>query len=280
MSRLLLIDLSNLTHRSIHGYPPLSDSSGRPTHGAHGAGAITLKMIGAHRPTHLVAACDSPRADLVRRTIYAPYKAHRVDADDSVSHQLALAEKVLAALGARLERCAGWEADDVIATLARRWEGDEVVICSGDKDLLALVDERTRVHLLGRDVFVNPQICQDLTGLDPRQMTDYKALVGDSSDGFPGVPGIGDKGAKALLSLYGDLDGVIAAFARGELTGRAASAMAAGEQMGRVSYQLARMREDLDLDLRPAPWSFSAESADALDRLEMRSLADRVRREI
>lgn len=260
MNRLLVLDLSNITHRAIHGYPPLTDALGRPVQGAYGAGATALRLIGAHNPTHVVAACDTSRDGLLRKEWWPAYKEHRTGGDDTVRHQLATAAQVLRLLGFPCISVPRWEADDVCASYASSFDG-QVVIGTGDKDLLACVSERVRVHLLGRDLVVGPDECAELMGIRPDQVCDYKALVGDSSDGFPGVPGIGAKGALSLLGAHGTLDRVFAASAAGQIGGRAGKALAAGSDTGRVCQRLAALNEDLAVPM-PHPWALERDMAE------------------
>lgn len=275
MDRLLILDLSNITHRAIHGYPRMPDPEGRDIQGAFGAGVMALSMIRAHRPTHVIAACDSPRAQLARREMWERYKSQRGETDEAVAHQLRCARQVMRYLGIGCITEPRWEADDLCASHAASFAG-EVIIVSGDKDMLALVSDRVSVHLLGRDTLAGPEQCRQLMGVEPERVCDLKALVGDSSDGFPGVPGIGPKGAVALLEAHGTLEGVLAAHARGEISGRNANALEKGRELARVSYRLAHLRADLDVH-DPRPWSCARDAARAgLGEMGLGRLVDRL----
>lgn len=266
MPRLLVLDLSNITHRSIHGYPPLTNADGDPVQGAFGAGATAIRMIELYQPTHVLSAGDSSRNHLARRALSADYKAHRASGDPGVTFQLAMADEVMGALGIPRMYVPEWEADDICATLARRFEG-EVILVSGDKDLLALCDDRVRVHLLGKDYLVDGAMCQEIMGVRADQVTCLKALVGDSSDGYPGVPGIGAKGATALLSEHDSFEGIVAASEAGLISGRNQKALEKGLEQGRLSLELARMKEDLEL-AEVAPWQLDLRaSVEAMEAL-------------
>lgn len=261
MSRLLILDLSNMTHRAIHGYPPLTDPLGRPVQGAHGAGATALRLIHTYRPTHVAAACDTSRAGLLRKEWWPAYKEHRASGDDTVRHQLAAAAQVMRFLGIPCVGVDRWEADDVCASYAATFPG-KVIIGTGDKDMFASVSERVRVHLLGKDILVGDAECAQIMGVRPDQVCDYKTLVGDSSDGFPGVPGIGAKGALALLHAHGTLEAILTASAAGQIAGRAARALEAGVEIGRVCHRLATLNTDLAVPAL-APWRLEHDLAQA-----------------
>lgn len=261
MNRLLILDLSNITHRAIHGYPPLTDPLGRPVQGAYGAGATALRLVHTYRPTHVIAACDTSRAGLLRKEWWPAYKEHRASGDDTVRHQLASAAQVMRFLGIPCISAERWEADDVCASYAATFPG-KVIIGTGDKDMFASVNERVRVHLLGKDILVGEAECVQLMGIRPDQVCDYKALVGDSSDGFPGVPGIGAKGALALLEAHGTLEAIFAASAAGQITGRPAKRLVDGADTGRVCHRLATLNDRLELPT-PTAWRLQRDLAEA-----------------
>lgn len=269
---LLVIDVANVALRAIFGMPELLNTGGEPIQGGYGAGATILNLCRQYQPTHVVAARDPSRADLRRRTLSPAYKAHRPDADPDIVRQMQLAHRVIDALGIPWIGADAAEADDVAASLARQFPG-QVVIASADKDLLSTVTTcgRVKVHVFGRDVLADWDTVEQIIGVPPDKVTDYKALIGDSSDGYPGVPGIGPKMAQQLLAAYGTAEEVFAH--ADEVEGRAGTALRKGLDEGRLSLQLARLDDALDLDL-PDAWQPDIEAAQtALAALEMPSLA-------
>ena len=269
---LLIIDQSNVTLRALYAMPELTNRNGELIHAAYGSGSTTLSLIRRYQATHVVAAVDQPRDTLHRRQLSPAYKAHRPDSDPDIARQLRLGRSVLAALGVDLISCPEHEADDVAATLADRFEG-RVVIASADKDLLGTItaDGRVKVHQFGKERLVDWQVCIDAIGVAPDRVADLKALVGDSSDGYPGVPGIGPKMATQLLTDYPDAEAIFAAAAT--IEGRAGAALRKGLDEGRLSLRLARLHTRLPVEL-PAPWQPQLASAVAeLQALDMPVLA-------
>lgn len=276
MALLLILDFSNIVHRSLHGYPEMTNAAGEPVHGAYGAGASALRLIEQHRPTHVLAAMDAPRETLRRRTVVADYKDHRGERDEALAGQFALASKVYAALGIVPVGAAHEEADDVAATLAQRFPG-KVVIATGDKDLLGACSEdgRVVVHLLGKDLVVDAAGCEQIMGVAPSRVADLKALVGDPSDGYGGVRGIGAKGALRLLTDHGDLTGVLAAAP--EIEGAVGTRLRDGLEDARRSFALAQLNTEAEVPPVQARLRPTEEGAAELEALEMPALARRLR---
>jgi DNA polymerase-1 len=211
---LVLVDGSAVFHRGYHAIPHLSNAQGEPTNAVYGFLTIIIKVLGDLKPDYLIVAWDKSNKTF-RNEMYAEYKATRSAMDDDLRVQIAPTKELIKTLGLPMVEVDNYEADDIIGTLARKAEkqGDlEIVIATGDRDQLQLVDERTVV-----DMF-NPAGLQptryDLAkmkekyGLTPRQFIDYKAIVGDTSDNIPGIKGIGDKGAQKLLGEFKTLEGI------------------------------------------------------------------------
>lgn len=276
MALLLILDFSNIVHRSLHGYPEMTNAAGEPVHAAYGAGASALRLIEYHRPTHVLAAMDAPRETLRRREVVGDYKDHRGERDEGLASQFALAGAVYAALGITPVGAPREEADDVAATLARRFP-DRVVIATGDKDLLGACseDDRVVVHLLGKDIVVNARECRRMMGVAPALIADYKALVGDSSDGYGGVKGIGDKGARLLLEEHGDLEGALAA--ADSIPGALGSKLRDGIADARRSLALATLNDQADVPPVRALYRPDEDGATQLEELELPALARRLR---
>ena len=210
--RLLLVDAYGLIYRAFHAIPPLTNSRGILTNAAFGFTSILLRAIADAKPARAIVAFDAPGATH-RHERFPAYKAQRPSMPDELRSQVPLVRDLVAALGLPLLEAPGYEADDVIGTIAEqaRSEGWEVMIVSGDLDMLQLVGPN--VSLLhtakgGADAMViyDPAKIFERYGLTPEQIVDFKALKGDSSDNIPGVPGVGEKTAAKLIASFGSLE--------------------------------------------------------------------------
>lgn len=209
--RLLLVDAYGLIYRAFHAIPPLTNSRGQLTNAAFGFTSILLRAIADAHPKRAIVAFDAPGATH-RHERFPAYKAQRPSMPDELRSQVPLVRDLVAALGLPLLEAPGYEADDVIGTIAEqaRREGWEVLIVSGDLDMLQLVGPN--VSLLhtakgGADAMVtyDPPKIFERYGLTPEQIVDFKSLKGDSSDNIPGVPGVGEKTAVKLIAAFGSL---------------------------------------------------------------------------
>jgi DNA polymerase-1 len=210
MPSLWLVDGSHAIFRAYHALPHLSTRSGVPTNAVYGFTTMLLRAIREGSPTHLAVAFDE-EAKAKRSEIYSEYKATRGAAPEDLSPQFPLVRRVLEALRVPAVGFPGYEADDVIATLARRAraQGWEVVIVTGDKDLMQLVDDSLRSYDSMYEKWYGPKEVEEKWGVPPHQLSDLLALTGDKIDNIPGVPGVGEKTAASLLKEYGSLDAVL-----------------------------------------------------------------------
>ncbi|MDC0708297.1 DNA polymerase I [Stigmatella sp. ncwal1] len=208
---LTLIDASSFIFRAYHAVPPLSTSKGVPTNAVLGFTRMVLKSLKDLEPTHIALAFDKD-SRVERQKIDPNYKAHREGPPEDLVPQFALIRKVVEALNLPILEVPGWEADDVIGTLAARAkaEGFCVQVVTGDKDFIQIVDEDVRLFDPMKDVHTGPAEVKERLGIEPRQMRDYLSLIGDAVDNVPKVPGIGDKTAAALLQQFGDVDTMLA----------------------------------------------------------------------
>ncbi|HYZ89553.1 MAG TPA: DNA polymerase I [Myxococcales bacterium] len=211
MPSLWLVDGSHAIFRAYHALPHLSTRQGVPTNAVYGFTTMLLRAIREGSPTHLAVAFDE-EGKQARSAIYAEYKATRGAPPDDLSPQFPLVRRVLEALNVPAVGMPGWEADDVIATLARRARslGWEVVIVTGDKDLLQLVDGGVRCYDSMYEKWYGPAEVEEKWGVPPHLVADLLALTGDKIDNVPGIPGVGEKTAAALLKEFGSLDQVLA----------------------------------------------------------------------
>ena len=250
MKKLLLIDANSLIHRSFHALPPLTSLKGEPINAIYGLSSILLKILRDHNPDYIVAAFDRPEPTF-RDYIYKEYKAHRPPTDNLLIPQLHEAHNTFGKFGVKVVEQAGLEADDLVGILAEKFKNSpdmKVVIFSGDKDNLQLVDgDKVVVELLktgvSKTVVYNESLFLQQYGFSPKQLVDYKALVGDTSDNIPGVRGIGPKGATDLIKEFGTIEKIYEDI---ELVSKKVlkEKLVANKEMALMSRKLAEIKRD------------------------------------
>jgi len=222
--RLMVLDTPSLYFRAYYGVPDsVVAPDGSPVNAVRGLLDFVARLVTDRRPTHLVAAMDADWRPAFRVAAIPSYKEHRLAPEggelvpDALSPQVAVIEEVLDALGIVHFGVAGYEADDVLGTLATRATG-AVEVVTGDRDLFQLVDDERAVRILytaargvGRAEVIDEAAVTARYGIPGRAYADFATLRGDPSDGLPGVPGVGEKTAAALITRYGDLAGLMAA---------------------------------------------------------------------
>lgn len=283
--RLLAIDGMSILNRAYHALPPLTASDGTPTNAVYGFLLAFFKLYETYAPTHVAVAFDRPGGTF-RHAQFAAYKAHRKEPDESLVRQFPLAEEVLTLMGMRVIGVPGFEADDVLGTLAARFgAATRVTLVSGDKDLLQLVGggcEIVLMRALDRTRVYDAAAVKEDFGIEPRQVPDWKGLMGDPSDGIPGVPGIGEKTAVRLLAGGHSLDELLAHPERAP-NDRIRGLLLAHRDAALFSRQLAtidcgvEIAWDLD-DLVWQPGSVSQEARDRLLGLGFRQIVGRLPR--
>ena len=284
---LVLVDGNALYHRSFHAFPEeISTSSGEPTNAVFGFTRMLLDVLRIVRPAYLIVTFDRPTRTF-RHEQYTPYKAHRPPMPDALRAQFPRVREIVAAFNIPVYERDGFEADDLLGTLAlqAKQRGVPVVIATGDLDTLQLIDDTTRVTFArsprrGDFEYFDRDAVVARYGFEPPLIVDYKSLVGDTSDNIPGVHGIGAKTATKLIQDYGTLEEILAH--RDELPPRTKALLTEHEEIARQSKWLATI-------VRDVPVSLDLESARALrydpDRvlalfreLEFHSLVDRLPR--
>ncbi len=287
--RLYLIDGHALAYRAYFalsgaGTTPARwiTSAGEPTAGIFGFTSILLSLIEKEKPEYLAVAFDTGRT--FRDDMYPDYKATREKMPEDLGPQIERIRQVVRAFGLPIFEAEGFEADDVLGTIAKRAsaEGWEVVILTGDRDLLQLVDERIRVRLAGRSLAeaadYTPEMVLEQYGVSPEQFVDYKALVGDKSDNIPGVAGIGEKSAVDLLRAHPTLEAIYANL--NDVPPRYRAKLEAGRAEADLSRKLSAIRCDvpleLDLERCRVGQSRREEVVDLFGQLEFRSLLARL----
>jgi DNA polymerase-1 len=282
--KVLLIDGHGLFHRAFHGLPPLTASNGQPTNAVYGFISMMLDLVEQEAPQYVAVALDLP-GPTFRDEIYREYKAHRPPMDDALRRQIPLLGEAIEALGIRGVGVEGFEADDVIGTLARvaADDGNEVMIVTGDKDMLQLVRPGVVVMATVKGIketkLYDEDAVQDEYGLTPAQIVDLKALAGDSSDNIPGVSGIGDKSAKMILAQCANLEEAIASADEIKPT-RMGKLLSDGRDMARLSRELATIKQEVPVEvgLDDCRWDGPAveELRELATRLEFTSLLSRL----
>lgn len=212
MKRLVLIDGHAILHRAYHAFPKtLTTRKGELVNAVYGFSRILLTVLKDLKPNYAAVTFDLPKPTF-RHKEYLGYQVQRPEMDKELAGQIKRVYQIVEALNMPIFAVEGFEADDVIGTLANQAKVDEVIIVTGDKDIMQLVDKNIRIYFPQRgssesEIFDAKKV-KGLLGVVPRQIIDYKALVGDASDNYPGVPGIGPKTAVQLLKTYANLDNI------------------------------------------------------------------------
>ncbi len=256
MENMLLIDGNSLINRAFYALPPLTNAKGEPTQAVYGFTTMLIKAIEDYKPKYIAVAFDL-KAPTFRHLKYDGYKATRKGMPEELAVQLPILKELLKLMNISIVEKQGFEADDIIGTLAA---DDSVMtyIVTGDRDSLQLIDDTTRVVLTKRGitdtvVLDEAKLMEDFS-LTPRQVIDYKSLAGDSSDNIPGVPGVGDKTALNLISRYSSLDGVYSHI--DEIGGKLGERLRDGEQSALLSYELATIKTDVPLEEKTSDFIF------------------------
>lgn len=212
MKKFILIDGNAILHRAYHAMPDLTNGKD-PVNAVYGFFSMLLIIIQDQNPDYL-AVCFDRSKPTIRQSMYAGYHAHRPQMADSLSSQIAILDRLLDAMKVSIFSLEGYEGDDLIGTIATRvvaeQSGVEVVIVTGDRDMLQLVNPHVKVLMpitgITKTVLFGEEAVEEKYGIKPAQFIDYKALIGDASDGYPGVTGIGPKTAANLLREYGTFE--------------------------------------------------------------------------
>jgi DNA polymerase-1 len=279
---LVLVDGSSYLYRAFHALPALSNAAGEPTGAVLGVINMLYKLLDEVEPARMAVVFDAPGRTF-RDDLYAEYKAHRPPMPDELRAQVAPLLEAIEGMGIPLLRIEGVEADDVIGTLAQQAAaaGLSTLISTGDKDLAQLVGEHvTLVNTMDNTTLDRAAVKQKF-GVTPEQIIDYLALVGDTSDNIPGVPGVGPKTAAKWLQEFGDIATLKARAS--EVAGKIGERLRESLGMLDLSKELATIRCDLTLPLRVADLDLRAPDAARLgslfERLEFARLLRRVRGE-
>lgn len=249
-AQLYLLDGSSYIYRAYYGVRDGATSGGMPTNAVLGFTRMLLTLLQENRPDYLAVVFDPPREGVFRREIYPEYKANRDAMPADLVPQIPYIRRVLQALNIQALESSGFEADDVIATLARLYAsaGMEVTVVSGDKDLLQIVNERISLLDTMKEKRSGPREVLDRFGVPPELVADLLGLAGDSSDNIPGVPGIGEKTASELIRRFGSLEEVLQWRSMVSGKQRRANLRSYADQ-ARLSKRLATVRYDVPLEI-------------------------------
>jgi DNA polymerase-1 len=285
MTTVMLIDGNSLTYRAFFALPSdMATASGQVTNAVFGFTSMLINLLKDHRPERIAVAFDRPEPTF-RHDFLDDYKAGRAETPDILRQQIGLVRQVVEALRIPVVELAGFEADDIIATLATeaRDRDEDVIIVTGDRDAYQLVED-PHVRVLYNRRGVSDYVLYDeagireRTGVDPRQYPEYAALRGDPSDNLPGVPGVGEKTAAKLINDYGSIDGVFANLDK--CTPKLRESLAAHEARVRLNARATPLVRDVPVDvdidaLQMGGWS-PDEVRDLFNFLEFRTLWDRL----
>jgi len=283
MNKLVIFDGHAILHRAFHALPPLTTRSGEPINAVYGLVSMLLRVIQDLQPTHIVFCMDE-KAPTFRHKAFKDYQIQRPQMADELAGQIAKAKEVMEAFNIPVFSKPGFEADDVIGTIAKEAKVDEVVIVTGDKDILQLVNEKTKIYMpilgLSNSKLFGIEETVARMGVAPELIPDYKALVGDSSDNYPGVPGIGPKTAinlitkyKSLTEIYKNLTNISAA-TREKLEN--------GKESALMSHKLATIVKDVPVEFgleKASLWKVDGQKVlDKFSEYGFKTLTERVKK--
>ncbi|BDY06919.1 DNA polymerase I [Ferrimonas sp. YFM] len=270
---LILVDGSSYLYRAYHAPPHLTNSKGEPTGAVYGVVNMLRSLIRQFNPSHMVVVFDA-KGKTFRDDLYPDYKAHRPPMPDDLRSQIQPVHEIIRAMGLPLLVVEGVEADDVIGTLAMQAEkaGHKVVISTGDKDMAQLVTDNITLINTMTDTVMDPEGVVNKFGVGPELIIDLLAMMGDKVDNIPGLPGVGEKTALAMLqgiggldAIYGDPDAVATLGFRGAKT--MPKKLRDNEKEAFLSYQLATIKLDVPLNQEMADLKVIAPDRDALVKL-------------
>ena len=282
MEKIIIIDSNSVIHRAFHALPPLKNKKGEVVNAVYGYLTFLFKAIRELEPKYIAACFDVSKCTF-RKDLYCDYKANRQKAPDELYYQIPLVKDVLKKFNISIFEKEGFEGDDLIGTISKKEIVDlEKIILSGDLDNLQLIDDFTKVFFLGHgintaDIFDEKKVYSKY-GFYPKQVVDFKALKGDSSDNIPGVTGIGDKTAVNLLNTYSHLEGIYENLDL--IKGAVKEKLILGKEMAFLSKKLASIKTDVDFDFNLEKCQFGKfekkEIVEMLEDFGFKSLIKRI----
>lgn len=283
---LLVLDGNSIANRAFYGVKLLSTRDGRYTNAIVGFFNILLSLIKECEPEEIAVCFDEP-SPTFRHEMFEGYKATRHGMPQELAQQMPLIRQLLSDLGYRVLSLPGWEADDLLGTLSAAWEarGEACYLATGDRDSLQLVSPSTTVLLAspaaGATLKMDEAAIFEKYGVRPRQLIDVKALMGDSSDNIPGVKGIGEKTAFALIQRFGSLAGVYENLSDASIKPAARQKLEAEKEMAELSYTLGTIRRDAPVDTQAGAYRLSegdpAAALSLMKSLELNKLIEKLK---
>lgn len=300
MKRLVVIDGNAILHRAFHALPPLTAPDGSVVNAVYGFTSMLLKIINDFQPAYLAVAFDRP-APTFRKKIFKEYQAKRPKMDDDLVPQVGKVHELLTAFGIPMYEKDGYEADDVIGTITKKAHSlqftvhsktniEQVIIITGDKDILQLVeDERVLVFMptkgLSEGKLYGEKEVEDRMGVVPKLIPDLKALAGDQSDNYPGIPGVGPKTAIDLLKQFRSMENLYKGKGGnsekwGSLRASLVNKIQEGKESAIMSKELATIHKDVPIDISSEQMIFTSINTPAavemLEKLGFRSVIKRL----
>jgi DNA polymerase-1 len=296
IKKLVLLDSHAIIHRAYHALPDFTSSKDEPTGALYGLTTMLLRSVADLKPDYIVATRDL-HGKTHRHEVYEEYKATRAKIDDALIVQLNRAEEVFKAFGIPVYDAAGYEADDIVGTIAKQVEKQKdlsVIVVTGDKDLLQLVNDQVKVfrQLTGitNMKFYDEEAVREQFGFGPLLVPDFKGIVGDPSDNIKGVPGVGEVSATKLIQTFGGIDEIYKALKKEGIEAVAKKSgvrkayvelVANNEESARFSKELATISKDapIKFSLPKEAWRIADHAKgimDLCDKLEFRSIKERV----
>lgn len=278
-NKILLLDSNSLMYRAYHALPNLKSTKGLYTGAIYGFLSILLKIIKEQNPTHIAAAFDL-HGPTFRHEMYKEYKATRKPMDEELRQQVESLKELITAMGIKIVSMQGYEGDDILGTLSKRFD-DDCVIVTGDRDSFQLVSPTTKVFWTKKgvsdiEVYDVDRLLQD--GFTVQQFIDYKALRGDTSDNVPGIPGVGEKTAKQLLEQFGSLENILAN--ADKIPGKLGQNVANNKELALLSKELVTINCNVPVECTLDDIAFTPVYSSAvkqkLAEFEITSLANRM----
>ena len=264
--KLFLIDGSSYIYRAFYAIAHLSNSKGLPTNATYGFTQMLLKVIKEHGPDHLAVILDS-KAPTFRSEAYREYKANRPAMPEGLTAQIPYIKKIIEGYRIATLEMDGYEADDLIGTIAKRMESEaDVIIITGDKDILQLVNDRIQVYDPMKEKKLGVEEVIQRFGVPPEQVVDVMGLAGDATDNIPGVPGIGEKTAIRLIKTYGSIENLLAHVEEIPQK-RLKENLKTHEDLARLSRQLATIHTNVPISNRLNDFSLSSPDLKSLKEI-------------
>jgi DNA polymerase-1 len=283
MGKCILIDGNSIANRAFYALPLLNNANGIHTNAVYGFTTMLMRLLEEEKPTHILVAFDAGKT-VFRHSGYKEYKGGRAKTPPELSEQFPILKQLIEAFSIRRFELAGYEADDIIGTLTRLADEEEMetIVVTGDKDMLQLASSHVRIALTRKGIseieVYNPEQIQEKYGLTPNQIIDLKGLMGDASDNIPGIPGVGEKTALKLLHEYGSVENVLEKV--DELKGKMKEKVSENAEQARMSKELATILRDVPIDFKLDETKYEGYDPDQLvpmfKQLEFKSLLDRV----